>query len=207
MGKRHGTGGKNHEDAKHSFNVFGAIDVSLDLGHTSQQQRTKRCHSGTDKSRNDHRIGKFRAHTHVYIQSDMLQAFQQGDHADHEANQKHIHRDISHGTLKRVLMLKNEPLYGYEQSEGDGASQKGRHHPAHSDRAYLAPRNRVDGDADRSESDDGTNDGVRCGNGPASLTGNRQPRCSSEQRSEHAVNKQLRRVGQQFRINYALANC
>ena len=121
----------------------------------------------------------------------MFQALENGDQRHCESRQKYVDRHISLGTLKRVFLTQDQPLYAQVYQVGKKSRGQRRCHPTHDDYSNLAPLHRIDADADCSESNDRADDGMRGGYGPAISRGDQQPGTGRQQRRQHAVNQQF----------------
>ena len=119
MSKSHCTSREDHQYTKKLLNVLSAVNVTARSVNTLQEEGAKGGDCKADKNRDDHGIREFRAHTEVKFHTNMLEAFKQGDHADHEAHEPHINGHVLLGTIESVFVIENQTLYRNEQGKRD----------------------------------------------------------------------------------------
>ena len=190
MGKRHATGSDHHQDAKYALDsnemlLFLGLGIGLDAVDEECADE-----GNADSDCNGQNVTVAKTDCQAY----MLEAFQDRHQRDRKGRQEHVDRDVAPSSTERVFVTQNQFLHAEINQERDKTGGHRRNHPAHDDRADLAPLHGIDANADSCETHDCADDRVRGGDGPAIGRGDEQPDAGGQQGGQHAVDQEFGRA-------------
>ncbi len=202
VGKGHGTGGDDHQDAEHLLHV-GEVHLAVIL-------RVVLLAANVDPAGKGHRDGDGDGEQDTLaiaqVQTDVGQPLLDGDQADHQRGQEHVEGDVALGVVEGIIGVEDELLHADEHEVGDDAGDGRSDHPGADDAAELAPLHRFRAHAHHGEADDGADDGVGGGDGPAEVGGQDQPGAGGQQGGDHAEHQQIRSGGKGVAVDDAVAD-
>ncbi len=202
VGKGHGTGGDHHQDAEYLLHV-GEVHLAVIL-------RVVFLAANVDPARDRYRNGddhwKQGTLPIGQVQTDVGQALLDGHQADHQGGQEHVKRHIALGVVQGIIGVEDKLLHADEHEVGDDAGEGRGYDPGADNATKLAPLYRLRANAHHGEADDGTDDGVGGGDGPAEVGGQDQPGARRQQGGDHAKHQQIRAIGKGIAVDDAVAD-